>query len=247
MSKDTISSNYMNFHKGLTTLKSKPSVRYVQMIGADHNTKNIGSAIADYLAEKGMTVILENDHASVAEPNPIATDLVVCTGFTHLDWFEDVDSFDLEETFTSNVIGPFLYAQKFVRQHISDEFKHNIIFIGSMAYNKVLNGSSAYCASKAALAHLTRCLAWELAPKGFNVFCVHPSNTEDSPMSEKTIEGLMRYRHLTREEAEQYWSAGNPRNEFLTKDEIAHVVHTLLLPQSAYLSGSNIELAGGQR
>jgi NAD(P)-dependent dehydrogenase (short-subunit alcohol dehydrogenase family) len=94
---------------------------------------------------------------------------------------------------------------------------------------------------------LTRCLAWELAPKGYDVYCIHPSNVEDAPMSEETIQGLMAYRGLTRTVAERYWSDTVLRDHQLTKDEITFMVKTLLRAEAGYLSGSNIELAGGAR
>jgi NAD(P)-dependent dehydrogenase (short-subunit alcohol dehydrogenase family) len=116
-----------------------------------------------------------------------------------------------------------------------------------MAYNKVLNGSSIYCASKAAMAHFVRCIAWELGPKAYDVFAIHPSNVLDAPMSEETIQGLMRYRNMSRAAAEAYWNDGTFRDQPLTKWEIADLVSFLFTPASAYLSGTQLELAGGAR
>ena len=116
-----------------------------------------------------------------------------------------------------------------------------------MAYNHPLNGSAVYCASKAGLAMLMKCLAWELAPKGYDVYTIHPSNVEDTPMSDDTIDGLRRYRNMTLPEAEAYWGDSPIRDEILTKWEIADLVRTLLSPNTGYLSGAQLELSGGQR
>jgi ketoreductase len=116
-----------------------------------------------------------------------------------------------------------------------------------MAYKAVLNGSSPYCAAKAGLAHFARCLAWELAPKAFDVFCVHPSNTKGTPMTEETIKGLMRYRGLDRKEAEAYWGAVLPKWQWLLPENIADLVSFLVSGKAEYLSGANLDMAGGQR
>jgi hypothetical protein len=66
-------------------------------------------------------------------------------------------------------------------------------------------------------------------------------------MTEDTIQDLMRYRNLSREQAEEYWGANLPRESFLTKEQIAHYIHYLIFLDTGYLSGCPIELAGGMR
>lgn len=173
--------------------------------------------------------------------------LVCCHGVAKLNWFEDFTDQDVRCILDNNLLATIRVIQDFVRDNIDQPHRKKIVVIGSMAYRQVLNGSSIYCAAKAGVAMLVKCLAWELAPKGFDVFAIHPSNVLDAPMSEDTIQELMRYRKLTREEAEAYWANSCPRESFLTKQEIAEHVSYLLLGNTGYLSGSNIELTGGQR
>jgi NAD(P)-dependent dehydrogenase (short-subunit alcohol dehydrogenase family) len=173
--------------------------------------------------------------------------LILCHGVTHLDWFENAPMDKVQEIFDVNVVGTYRMAQDFVRQTLLTDYRKRIIIIGSMAHKAVLNGSAAYCASKAALAHLVRCLAWELAPKGYDVFIIHPSNTEGTPMTEETITGLMRYRRMSRESAEAYWNDSPIRDRILSTHEIAELVKFLVEGPSSYLSGAQLELAGGQR
>ena len=66
-------------------------------------------------------------------------------------------------------------------------------------------------------------------------------------MTRKTIEGLMRYRHLTLEQATAYWGAVLPKDHWLQPEEIADTVYHLISGKADYQSGANIELAGGQR
>jgi len=251
MSKDQISKSYIERQKVIHAKKPLATNRNALIIGVDPG--NIGYAIRKKLSELSFSIssphILDFD---VTEPwhrtyYKNFDTLILCNGYTNLNWFEDIPASNIEYIFNVNVIGSLKTAQQFVRGTIDQPYKKYIVFIGSMAYKNVLNGSSIYCASKAALAHATKCLGWELAPKGFNVFCVHPSNVENSPMSEKTIRDLMRYRNLTREAAEAYWGAVLPKDKWLQKEDIAETVAWLVSGKADYLSGGNIDMAGGQR
>lgn len=204
----------------------------------------------------GTTVISYNgdvrciDSGLESDAIPIGNDwdaLICCHGVMDLNWFENADARKVRQIFDVNLTGSYLIAQEFVRATINSANRKKIVFMGSMAYTKVLNGSAAYCASKAGLAMLTRCLAWELAPKGYDVYCVHPSNVENAPMSEQTIQELMRFRNLNRAQAEAYWSDSVIRDHQLTKEEISWTVQMLLRGEAGFMSGSNIELAGGAR
>lgn len=201
------------------------------------------------IADGGQAVSLRAE-TDVREPIEIKrsyNSLVMCHGVTHMDWFEEIDCGTAKELFDVNLYGSFNLAQAFVQKTLNLPYRKKIISIGSMAYKAVLNGSAAYCASKAGLAHLIRCLAWELAPKGYDVYIIHPSNVDGAPMAEDTIQGLMRYRGMSRGEAENYWGDNYIRGRSLTTEEIADMVSYILNGKSEYLAGSQIELAGGQR
>jgi NAD(P)-dependent dehydrogenase (short-subunit alcohol dehydrogenase family) len=174
--------------------------------------------------------------------------LIMCHGVTHLDWFEDAPIEKLKEVVDVNLSGTINITQAFVKGMLDKPWRKRIIIIGSMAYKAVLNGSAVYCASKAALSHLTKCLAWELAPKAFDVYCIHPSNTEGTPMAEDTRIGLMRYRGLDQKQAMDYWNDGMIRNKSLQCNDISDLVmHLLSDKETGYLSGSQFDLAGGLR
>jgi NAD(P)-dependent dehydrogenase (short-subunit alcohol dehydrogenase family) len=218
------------------------------MITGAHNSNSIGAAIIKHNASHQW--ILANfdvcDYNIESDFEPF-TALVMCHGVTHLDWIEDIPPERIDQAIMVNLTASIHLVQQFVRSTINAPHRKKIISIGSMAHRAVLNGSAAYCASKAGLAHFMRCAAWELAPKGFDVYSIHPSNVQGTTMTEDTIKGLARYRSLTREDAEAYWATGNPHTSALTTDEIARLVGYLLQPGTRYLSGANLELAGGQR
>jgi NAD(P)-dependent dehydrogenase (short-subunit alcohol dehydrogenase family) len=247
MSKDAISASYMDEMKSLHASKPYRNVHSIAINGS-RKEGSIGKAIVDKFKHNSWMVWeLEGDVRTAVYEFKGYDTLILSHGVVHMDWLEDAPEEKIEEVINVNLVGTIRLIQQFVCSTINEPYKKKIISIGSMAYRNVLNGSSSYCASKAGLAHFIRCAAWELAPKGFDVYCVHPSNTEGAPMSEDTIEGLMRYRNLTRQQAEAYWGAILPRADWLQPEDIADVVEFLVNGNSAYISGSQIDLAGGQR
>jgi len=173
--------------------------------------------------------------------------LIMSHGVCHMNWFEEASPDSVAEVMDVNLFGSYNLAAAFVRQTIETNERKKIIMIGSMAHRNVLNASAMYCASKAGLAMLARCMAWELTPKGFDVYCIHPSNVDEAPMAEDTIKGIMRYRGVGRGEALQYWGANYLRDQSLTTKDISDLVLFLLSEKNGYMSGASIELGGGQR
>jgi len=261
MKKDQISGMYIKDqkkqHDYAVRIVRAPSHRTAVVTGASKRG-SIGQAIVEmltgipyhsihYPAEYQLDVTnpdqVERYFTSLA-----GMDTLICShGVNAMSWFENMSIMDITRIIDVNLTGSAIVAHSFVNRTLGLPWRKQIIFIGSMAYNHVLNASAAYCASKAGLAMLTRCLAWELAPKGYDVFCVHPSNTEGAPMTEDTIQGIMSYRNVPREEAEGYWGAVLPRHRWLQPKDIARTIEHLLKDESGYLSGANLELAGGQR
>lgn len=175
--------------------------------------------------------------------------LVLCHGITHLAWFEDQLVEDIVNQVEVNLTGTMLAIKAFVdRTYSHRHIRKHIVVVGSMAYRNVLNGSTPYCVSKAGVAHLIRCLGWELTPKGYFIWAVHPSNVQNTPMAEDTIRGIMEYRDIDREAAEAYWGAVNLMPRWLRAPDVAGTIVDLLTnPTARWQSGTNIELTGGQR
>ena len=249
MSKEKISSSYMEEMKKIHADKPYRDFPNVIITGAA-NKDSIGESIVNTLLESEKIGSLKKVFSDVRSSDFVFSGidtLIMCHGALHMDWLEDAPEEKIKEVLDVNLYGSIRLVKQFVNQTINENWRKQIISIGSMAYRNVLNGSSAYCASKAGLAHFMKCAAWELAPKGYDVFSIHPSNTEGTPMAEETIKGLMRYRDLTRQEAEGYWSAVLPKENWLQTKDISDLVKFLLLENSEYLSGTNIDLGGGQR
>jgi len=81
---------------------------------------------------------------------------------------------DFDLTFDVNVKGLFFTSQAVGRVMIGQR-RGRIVNMGSQAGLVALPGEAIYCASKAAVSHLTRCLAIEWGIHGINVNAVAPT------------------------------------------------------------------------
>ncbi len=100
--------------------------------------------------------------------------------------FTDLDALTTEiwdRIFETNVRGPFQLARA-VAPHMRTQGGGRIVNIASVAGVKPTGSSIAYASSKAALIHLTRCLAVALAPT-ITVNCVAPGLVEGTRMAQR--------------------------------------------------------------
>jgi NAD(P)-dependent dehydrogenase (short-subunit alcohol dehydrogenase family) len=87
---------------------------------------------------------------------------------------EDVIEADFDLTFDVNVKGLFFVSQAVARSMMATG-GGRIVSLSSQAGFVALPGESIYCASKAAVVHLTRCLAVEWGRYGIRVNAVAPT------------------------------------------------------------------------
>jgi NAD(P)-dependent dehydrogenase (short-subunit alcohol dehydrogenase family) len=87
---------------------------------------------------------------------------------------ENVTEADFAYTVDVNLKGTFFTAQAVAKLMMARK-SGRIINMSSQAGSVVLKGEAIYCMTKAAINHLTRCLAVEWAPYGINVNSVAPT------------------------------------------------------------------------
>jgi NAD(P)-dependent dehydrogenase (short-subunit alcohol dehydrogenase family) len=87
---------------------------------------------------------------------------------------ENVREEDFDLTCDINLKGTFFTTQAVAKLMIARK-SGRIVNISSQAGSVVLKNESVYCMSKAAINHLTRCLAYEWAPHGITVNSVAPT------------------------------------------------------------------------
>ena len=140
--------------------------------------------------------------------------------------------------FAVNVIGPSLLTA--VALPYLSASKGTIVNISSVLGQKPTAGLSHYAASKAALDHLTRCWALELAPQGVRVNAVAAGPTETGALT-----GMM---GLSADQAEAV--KDREREQIPLKrrgraEEVARWIVALADPASDWVTGQVIAVDGG--
>ena len=117
----------------------------------------VAAAVDQTLTRFGRIDILVNN-AGIAPENPA----------------ERVTEHDFDQTCAVNLKGTFFVSQAVGRIMIGQR-RGRIINLSSQAGFVALPGESVYCMTKAAIAHLTKCLAVEWGPHGITVNAVAPT------------------------------------------------------------------------
>lgn len=118
-----------------------------------------------------------------------------------------------------------------------------IVNVASNAAHVPRTGMAAYCASKAALAALSHCVALELAPFGVRCNVVSPGST-DTPMLAAMLKDPAGQARLVAGLPEQF-KLGIPLGKIATPDDIADVVLYLASDQAGHVTLQDIVVDGG--
>ena len=150
----------------------------------------------------------------------------LATGVTEEDFDFIVDA---------NLKGTFFVSQAVGRQMI-DQKGGRIVNIGSQAGAIVLPSESVYCAAKAAVAHLTKCLAVEWGEHGVRVNCVAPTFIR-TPGTEAALSDPGFYRYVTEQKIVLGRIGEVP--------DVTSAVMFLCSDESSLITGTTILVDGG--
>ena len=150
---------------------------------------------------------------------------------------EEVQADTVTRIFATNVLGPTMLVQAAL-PHL-ERSRGAIVNISSTYGHKAAPLISHYAASKAALEHLTRCWALELAARGIRVNAVAPGPTETEALASF---GLSRseVEEIQRRETEMI-----PLGRRGVTEEIARWIVRLASPEEDWITGQVIAVDGG--
>ena len=137
-----------------------------------------------------------------------------------------------------NVLGPSLLAAAAL-PHLAAT-TGSIVNISSTFGHRPAAGLAHYAASKAALEHLTRCWALELAPQGIRVNAVAPGPTESGALT-----GMMGLSPAQAAAVEAQERAKIPLGRRGEPDEVARWIVRLADPAAGWVTGQVIAVDGG--
>lgn len=178
----------------------------------------VSSAVATVVGSLGRLDILVNN-AGLGPANPA----------------ESVTEADFDLTMDVNVKGAFFAAQAAGRVMIEQGFGR-IVSLSSQAGFVALPTESVYCMSKAAVAHMTRCLAVEWGRHGVTVNAVAPTFVETDGTAPDLADPHFRADVLER--IAGLHRVGMPM-------EVAGAVVFLASPAAAMITGTTLLVDGG--
>jgi len=180
--------------------------------------EQVAAAVAETLRAFGRLDILVNN-AGIGPPNPA----------------ESVTEADFDETVAVNLKGTFFVSQEVGRAMIAAGHGGRIINLSSQAGFVALPTESVYCMTKAAIAHLTKCLAVEWAAHGINVNAVAPTFIR-TPGTVKWLED---------EDFRRGLLARIPLGRVGDPPDVAAAVVFLASPAAAMITGTTLLIDGG--
>jgi NAD(P)-dependent dehydrogenase (short-subunit alcohol dehydrogenase family) len=151
---------------------------------------------------------------------------------------EDATAERVNSVYTINTIGPTLLAAAAV-PHL-EASRGAIVNVSSSLGSKAVAGFADYCASKAALEHLTRCWALELAPRRIRVNAVASGPVESDFLRER-----MGLSHLEAEAVKERERSAIPLGRRGVPDDVARWIVALATKDADWVTGQIVHIDGG--
>ena len=145
------------------------------------------------------------------------------------------DLAEFEDVLRTNATATFLVCQR-AYPFLQSAGGGLIVNMGSFFDKMGVRRNAAYCASKAAVAAITRCLAVEWAQKGVRVMTVAPGY----------IETDLNKDFLASEKIRAFLAARIPVGGPASADAVAHLIASLFAEHIPFLTGETIYLDGAQ-
>ncbi len=180
----------------------------------------VAAAAASVLADLGVPRVLVNN-AGINADRP----------------FLQMSTHDWRTVLDTNLSGAFYLVKAFAPAMLATTDGGTIVNVGATTGIRPRRDGVNYCASKAGLLQLTKCLALELAPR-IRVNCLIPGMTE-------TDELRTRFR-LDDPEHRASVLTEVPQHRIGTVDDIADALEFLVSPASSYMTGQKLIVDGGQ-
>jgi Short-chain dehydrogenases of various substrate specificities len=220
-------------------------------------SRGIGAAITEDLTRRGFNVAalsrsgqagvgkgypcdvadegsLQRTIAAVAADGPVIG-LVNNAGVHRATPSHQLSVKELEETMALNMTAAVVACRE-VYPHLKAAGGGTIVNIGSFFDKLGVAENVAYCASKAAVGALTRCLAVEWAKDGIRVLDVAPGYVETDLNRE----------FLAREKVKAWLGRRVPVGRPGAAQEVARLVGSIFAENIHFLTGETIYLDGGQ-
>lgn len=146
--------------------------------------------------------------------------------------FEETTDDQWNQMMNVNVYGVFLVTQLVIRHWLDKEIPGTVVNLASISAAIAFKDSSAYCASKAAVASMTRCIAYEYGPRGIRANSMAPGIINTSMLPDM-------------DDANRWANEKIPMRRMGLPDDVADLAVFLGSDESRYITGDMIFVDGG--
>lgn len=190
------------------------------------------------------TSVKETFNQISSEAKAFPSILINAAGYVSVQPLEETTAEEAMNNFLPNLLGPFNLSNAFFHLYQSHRNEAGvntsappgrIVSISSQASHVALDGHGAYCASKAGLNGLTRCMANEWGRKGITANTVSPTVALTVLGKKAWADDVKREAHL----------AQIPTGRFAQPEEIAEAIEFLCRDESGMINGSDVRVDGG--
>jgi NAD(P)-dependent dehydrogenase (short-subunit alcohol dehydrogenase family) len=197
------------------------------------NNQEVDAAVAKALEKFGKVDMLVH---CAAIRGPMTTPLVQ---LSERDWRTILDV---------NLTGAYLISTAVAKNMIARGEGGKIVLVSSLAGNRGVPGSGAYCVSKWGVLGLVKTLALELAKYKINVNALNPG-TFDTHLRDENYVALAQTEGTPlsefRERFDKQMIARVPMGRMGTPEDIANLALFLVSDQSNYITGQAVDICGG--
>jgi len=192
------------------------------------SSAQVNAAVEKTLHSFGAIDILVNN-AGVSSMSPV------------LDMTED----DWDYNMDVNAKGVFLCTKAVLKPMISEGRGGRIVNISSLAGKFGNKFFAHYSASKFAVIGFTKSVALEVAKHKICVNAVCPTRVE-TPMTSREVKWESEYLRIPENEVRQRYLSTIPLGRTATPEDVANLVMFLASDESQFITGTAIEVGGGQ-
>lgn len=157
----------------------------------------------------------------------------------------ETDATSWDQVFAVNARGSFLVASAAARAFRAQRTGGRIILFGSIIARTARLNNVAYCASKAAVIQMARCMALELGPDGITVNVVSPGSTRTEMLEAQLGADPEKWDLAIRGDLKT-WRLGVPTGRLAEPDDHARLVVFLSAETSGQITGQEFIVDGGQ-
>jgi 3alpha(or 20beta)-hydroxysteroid dehydrogenase len=170
------------------------------------------------------------------------TNLFNIAGISEPGAVQDVDLDSWKRTIDINLHGTFNGCRVAIPAMVASGEACSIVNTGSMLALRPGGIFASYCASKAAVTSLTKCIALDCADKGYKIRAntVHPGAIR-TPMFERYVAAFPG----TAEEGEAMFAANHPMGRVGEAEEVAKAMLFLASDDASFTTGVDFTVDGG--